>query len=420
MAEQIIARTLAFPELEAREPDLPFRFWSRDEDGFIGIHKYLGGSRMTLGSVRADRSLNRERCPFELVVDSQPLRAALRQAGRTLVIVGKWWLNPESGEWERAPWGFTGRLVSGRMESGTLSGEAESYPYERPPQVQYWTHEYQQLLFPGDLAFAQASGWVEKNTRKEGFPTGQIVRTYTNQRLLPPPSAANTPPTIARPLDTAVVRGRPISPISIRVTDPDAADTVTVDLTGLPPGLIFDPANNQVGGTIPLTVELGTFLVTIAASDGVSQSTSTFNINVVEGVGAPIITNPGNFEFEQGETITAIPLVVRDPNELSVTVEVAGLPGGLSYSARTREITGSIGATEALGRSTVTVTATNTRGGRSSTSFIVEVVVAADDLPPVIYPEPIMLDANGNVPAGTTIRVTDSPRSAAAPTAADD
>lgn len=117
------ATTLALPELEAAHPDLPLRLWSRDEDGYLGEDKYLGGSRFRLGRIVEDDTPNPTRVDFTVVVDSLPLRQALRAAGRTLVIVERWAWDEALREWFRGPRGFRGRLNSGTISGGVLSGE---------------------------------------------------------------------------------------------------------------------------------------------------------------------------------------------------------------------------------------------------------------------------------------------------------
>ena len=130
MAEERVATTYEMPDLVDRHPNLPFRFWSRDEDGYIGEAKYLGGSRFRCGRIVEDDSRNEQRVDFTLVVDSQALRRALRAAGRTRVVVRRWWYDSARSVWVQGPRGFVGRLNGGAISGGILEGEIAASPYE--------------------------------------------------------------------------------------------------------------------------------------------------------------------------------------------------------------------------------------------------------------------------------------------------
>ena len=46
----------------------------------------------------------------------------------------------------------------------------------------------------------------------------------------------------------------------------------------------------------------------------------------------PVITDPGDKSYEQGETITSFGITVTDADGDTVSVTLSGLPSGLSYT----------------------------------------------------------------------------------------
>ena len=114
--------------------------------------------------------------------------------------------------------------------------------------------------------------------------------------------------------------------IDISVTDDGVPSDVTVTVTGLPKGLVYDPAAGRVTGTAPS--ETGTHEVTIRASDGVNpEVTATFTIRVRQrprggGGGSAPIDQPSTFSGDtKGSVIeddagssTSGSLTITDPD----------------------------------------------------------------------------------------------------------
>ena len=117
------ATTYEMPELAVRHPDLPMRYWSRDEDGYIGDVKYLGGARFKAGPLVESDSVNEQRTTFRLIVDTQPIRLAMRTAGRTRIVIRRWEWDSDADEWLEGPRRFVGRLNSATISKGVLDGE---------------------------------------------------------------------------------------------------------------------------------------------------------------------------------------------------------------------------------------------------------------------------------------------------------
>ena len=177
--------------------------------------------------------------------------------------------------------------------------------------------------------------------------------TVTAPATAPP---QNRPPVIGMRRGVYGIQYQEIPPFAIPVSDPDG-DAVTVTVTGLPPGLSY--TNGKVRGTpladeprIPaLTDRVYTY--TVEADDGVNPAvTRTFSYFVVYA--PPRITVPDDRSFAQGETIAAFDITVdADPNYK--TVEVTGLPGGLSYTDG--QVHGTVSPDAELKDYTVTITA---------------------------------------------------------------
>ncbi len=110
-------------------------------------------------------------------------------------------------------------------------------------------------------------------------PTPTVIPTAT-----PVPTATpipNFPPVITNPGNKIYDQGETITNFNITVTD--AEDTPTVRLSGLPPGLIYQPG--QVVGTIPSYAEARDYSVTIFANDGSNPAVSTtFTITVMRAI----------------------------------------------------------------------------------------------------------------------------------------
>ena len=157
------------------------------------------------------------------------------------------------------------------------------------------------------------------------------------------PAAANAAPVITNPGDKSYEQGEEITAFGITVTDGDS-DPVTVTVTGLPSGLSY--TSDEVQGTVAADATAQAYTVTITADDGENAAvTETFTVTVTEPAAAnaaPVITNPGDKSYEQGEEITAFGITVTDGDSDPVTVTVTGLPSGLSYASD--EVQGTVAA----------------------------------------------------------------------------
>ncbi|MGQ7337238.1 thrombospondin type 3 repeat-containing protein, partial [Streptococcus suis] len=222
----------------------------------------------------------------------------------------------------------------------------------------------------------------------DGIPDGQDAN----------PKDANTSAVTVD--DATVVSGQPITPIPVTVTTDDTQ--ATVEVTGLPAGLTYNPTTKQIEGTptgaeipagqdsVPVTV---TATVTDATGTPVTDTAVITIQRDTDGDGQPDVTDPdddndgipdGQDENSKvantsavtvddatvvsGQPITPIPVTVTT-DDTQATVEVTGLPAGLTYNPTTKQIEGTpTGAEIPEGQDSVPVTVTATVTDATGTS----------------------------------------------------
>ncbi len=102
----------------------------------------------------------------------------------------------------------------------------------------------------------------------------------------------------------------------------------------------------------------------------------------------PVIADPGDKTYEQGETITAFGITVTDADSDPLTLTVTGLPPGLSYT--NDEVQGTVAADAAVQAYTVTITADDGVNAAVTATFTVMVTPPL----PTIVPLAITLPEN--------------------------
>ncbi|MDW8751940.1 thrombospondin type 3 repeat-containing protein, partial [Streptococcus suis] len=231
------------------------------------------------------------------------------------------------------------------------------------------------------------------------------------------------------------VAGQPITPIPVAVTSDDTQ--ATVEVTGLPAGLIYNPTTKQIEGTptgaeIPAGQDETTVTVTATVTDATGTPvTDTAVITIqrdTDGDGQPDVTDTDDdndgIPDEQdnnpktakettvtadgstvvaGKEITPIPVTV-DSDAKNPTVEVTGLPEGLSYNPATNQIEGTPSGKELPeGQDTVDVPATITVTDGSGKPVTKDITITVqrdtdgDGIPDVTDPD----DDNDGIPDET-------------------
>ena len=136
---------------------------------------------------------------------------------------------------------------------------------------------------------------------------------------------------------------------------------ITYTVTGLPSGLTFNSANRSVSGFVPAASNITPITATYRATNatGYSEQSVVFNISAPSAGGtAPTLPTITDLTATQGE-VYSYTLPAATAGDTPITYAVTGLPGGLSFNASTRVISGTPAMT---GGTTITYTATNAEG----------------------------------------------------------
>lgn len=175
--------------------------------------------------------------------------------------------------------------------------------------------------------------------------------------------------------------------------DPDGdALTLTATLANgspLPAWLTFDPATGLFSGS-PAPTDVGTVLVTVAATDSEGARTSdVFAISVKIADPPPELVTPlGNQEGEAGQPLAFViadgAFVDAGPITYTATLaNGAALPAWLVFDAATGQFTGTPPAGPGQ-RLAITVTATDLSGSSVTDSFSLTIREGAPNTPPVV------------------------------------
>jgi len=127
--------------------------------------------------------------------------------------------------------------------------------------------------------------------------------------------------------------GRPFGPFTFApFTDVDNA-VLTYTVTGLPPGVTFDPATRTFSGT---PTEFGAFTITVTGSDGVLSASTSFTLRVYA---PPVNTLPNGTITVRGDPVRFVgtdgsTFKVADPDSTDLTVRLTAGVGLLTLPQR--------------------------------------------------------------------------------------
>lgn len=168
---------------------------------------------------------------------------------------------------------------------------------------------------------------------------------------------------------------------------------VTFAATGLPAGLSLAAGTGLISGT-PTTP--GTYTITLRATNSSGTGTATLTLTVAAAppvVVAPVITSATTASAQVGAAFAYQITATNTP----VSYAATGLPAGLSISATTGLISGTVSG--AAGTFPVTLAATNTGG--TGTAVLTLTVAPASALPSTPVPVITLAAAVPQVTAGT-------------------
>jgi large repetitive protein len=186
-------------------------------------------------------------------------------------------------------------------------------------------------------------------------------------------STTNTPPTVGSIPAQNAGRNQAFSlGLSTFFADVNN-DPLTYSATGLPAGLTLNTATGAITGAA--TAALGSYTVTVSASDGRGGSIGTsFTLNVVNS--APVAPTIPNQTATAGTAWSYTVPAFTDPNGDVLTYSASGLPAWMSFNATTRVLSGTAGP---VGSWTINITATDPSGVQANRSF----TVTTPSTPPV-------------------------------------
>ena len=160
----------------------------------------------------------------------------------------------------------------------------------------------------------------------------------------------NAAPEVTVPDDQTNDEGDTVS-LPIAATDPDG-DPLTYSATGLPDGLSINASTGLISGTLTFD-SATTVTVAVSVSDGTLSTEVDFYWTVNNVNRAPIVTDPGDQVNSEGDGVS-LAIEASDPDGDSLVYGAAGLPGGLSISPTSGEVSGTL-AFDSAGSGTVTV-----------------------------------------------------------------
>ena len=236
-------------------PALDLRLWSGGDNSDAGNELWTGGGECVVSGESSDISRD-STAEVSIITAGNP---ALRDFAHSDEIKGarveisRWFL--EDGGWQRRPRDFFGVVSAASEEGGVLNIEVSSLRFRQKPLSRRWDHADQQLRYPGDRGFEEAS-YTEDVQRIFNWPPSAESVQQRRRALLAPGApttpefdSANAPPVIVNPGNKVYVAGRTIAKFPIRVNDPLNRD-YTVRVTGLPTGLSYR-ANDYYSWTAP-------------------------------------------------------------------------------------------------------------------------------------------------------------------------
>jgi hypothetical protein len=247
----------------------------------------------------------------------------------------------------------------------------------------------------GDLGFDAAGVYpVTLTATDDGTPAMAASTTFTWEV-----ANTNRPPVLTDPGPQASAEGDTVV-LVLEGGNPDG-DDLTWSATGLPAGLVIDPATATISGTPGFDVA-GFYPVTVAAADAGSpplEAAAAFTWTVTDVNRAPVVVVPADRTDPEGAAV-ALAIVGSDPDGDGLAWSAAGLPPGLTIDPATGTIAGTIDFGAAAGAPyRVTVAATDDGAPRAAAGGTFTWSIGDVDRPPVLGALPDRFGQVGDVVA---------------------
>ena len=186
-------------------------------------------------------------------------------------------------------------------------------------------------LISGTLTAAGAGVYPVTVTASDGTLTTSQPFTWTVTKVERAPVITAIPNQTSP--ESAVIA------LPVVASDPDG-DPITFGATGLPPALTISATTGVISGTLTAT-SVGTYAVTVTASDGTTTASQPFTWTVTKVERAPVITAIPNQTSAENAAVT-LAVVASDPDGDPVTFSATGLPPALIINATTGVISGTL------------------------------------------------------------------------------
>ena len=186
------------------------------------------------------------------------------------------------------------------------------------------------------------------------------------------------------------------------------AGTVALATSGLPAGVTATFARGATAATSSLTLTasataaIGTSNVTIAGTSGSLTKAATIGLTVTAASTFSLTASPAALTFVQGATASStISITPQNGFSAPVSLNVSGLPSGVTASFAQNVLTLAASSSAAPGQGSVTVTGSS--GTLAKTVSIAVTITAAPSFTLSVAPTAVSVSRGGTATAGVTI-----------------
>ena len=156
------------------------------------------------------------------------------------------------------------------------------------------------------------------------------------------------------------------------------SSAIVYSVTGLPTGLSYNRNTRTISGRVTAVNQLGAHSIVHTATSGSLRITDSFNLTIT----AEALTwddTQADVSYVQNATVSLV-LPFADGGTGTITYSVSGLPTGLSFTAASRTVSGSVTAANQIGSHTITYTAASSGVDNITQSFDIEITSARESL----------------------------------------
>ena len=170
--------------------------------------------------------------------------------------------------------------------------------------------------------------------------------------IMPPPAQSNS-------------EGDTVS-VHVHATDATTGASLTYSASGLPSGLSINPSSGLISGTVALgDGSIGLYTPTLTVSDGVSRNSAGLNWSIASAI---VIAPIGPQSHTEGDSVTLQVQASDSASGATLTYSAVNLPAGLTLTASSGLIHGTIAAGDAIIGSYLSTLSVSAGGSHGSTT----------------------------------------------------